>query len=163
MKDNTSSNKLKKPIKPNKTENEDIKVDESLENKDSLLKELKEELVRKDEEITRLKEKLSITQERLLDIIQEKNLLEQKKTELELKEIEMELKNFQKLKNKHHQLLHRSKVTKKQLDQARADLKIQEQVITDLEKRGFLDYLLRRFPESFKDYQKKSAMDNTKS
>jgi hypothetical protein len=154
MKDNNSMKKVNKPTKTNKKENEDIKLDKTLEMKDSLLKELKEELVIKDEEITLLKEKLSITQERLLDIIQEKKLLEQRKTELELKEIEMDLKNFEKLKNEHHQLSHRSQVTKKQLDQARADLKIHEQVITDLEKRGFLDYLLRRFPESFKEYQK---------
>ena len=154
MKDNNSLKNLKKPIKTNKKENKDTKIEDALENKNSELEELKVESVRKDEEIIQLNEKLSITQDRLLDIIQEKKLLEERKTELELKNIEIELENFQKLKNEHNKLSHRSQVTKKQLDQARVDIKIQEQVITDLEKRGFLDYLLRRFPESFQDYKK---------
>jgi DNA repair exonuclease SbcCD ATPase subunit len=155
MKDTYFQKKHHKPIKTNtKKETGDFKLSE-LNKDEDLLEELEKELARKDEEITQLKEKLTNTQERLLDIIQEKKYIEQIKTELELKETELKLKKFQKLENKHHQLSHRSQVTKKHLDQARAELKIQEKVITDLENRRLLDYLLGRFPESFQDYQKK--------
>jgi chromosome segregation ATPase len=154
MKDNTSSKLLNKPIKTIRKEPEDTNIDKSLEDKNSLLEELKGELVRKDGELTQLKEKLSNTQERLLNINQEKKLLEQRKTNLELKEIELKLNNLQELENKHDKLTHRNQVTKKQLDQARTHLKIQENIIRDLKNRGLLDYLLRRFPESFQEYQK---------
>jgi|GEM_PF-1000962 len=155
MKDTHSQKKPFKPTKMNsKKETGNSKLSE-LHKAEELLEKLEKELNSKDEELIQLKEKLSNTQERLLDIIQEKKHVEQIKTELELKETELKLKNFQKLENKHHQLSHRSQVTKKQLDQVRAELKIQQKVITDLEKRGFLDYLLRRYPESFQDYQKK--------
>jgi chromosome segregation ATPase len=155
MKDTHSQKNPFKPTKTNtKKETSDSKLTE-LHKDEYLLEELEKELASKDDELTRLKEKLTNTQERLLDIIQEKKHVEQTKTELELKETELKLKKFQKLENKHHQLSHRSQVTKKQLDQARAQLKIQEKVITDLEKRGFLDYIFRRFPESLQDYQKK--------
>jgi chromosome segregation ATPase len=137
-----------------KEEIDDSKPSE-LHKAEDLLEKLEEEMGHKDDELNQLKEKLTNTQERLLDIIQEKKHVEEIKTELELKETELKLKNFQKLENKHHQLSHRSQITKKQLDQARAELKIQEKVITDLKKRGFLDYLLKRFPESYQDYQKK--------
>jgi chromosome segregation ATPase len=154
MKDTHSPKKTFKLTTNTKKENGESKHSE-LHKAEDLLEKLEEELGRKDAELTQLKEKLTNTQERLLDIIQEKKHIEQIKAELELKETELKLKKYQKLENKHHQLSHRSQITKKQLDQARADLKIQEKVITDLEKRTFMDYLIRRFPESFRDYQKK--------
>ena len=59
-------------------------------------------------------------------------------------------------------------VTKNQLDNARKQIKLQDQfvedskdkielmerVIHDLENRGLADYMRNRFPESFKDYKK---------
>ena len=59
-------------------------------------------------------------------------------------------------------------VTKNQLDNARKQIKLQNQfvedskdqiefmelVIHDLENRGLTDFIMNRFPESFKEYKK---------
>jgi len=59
------------------------------------------------------------------------------------------------LQRKQHQIEHRLFVTKNQLDEARNELKIQEKVIKDLEKRGLRDYLMANYPQSYVQYQKK--------
>jgi|GEM_PF-1690770 chromosome segregation ATPase len=116
--------------------------------------ELERELIHKENEIRKLEEKLADTFGRLHDVVAEKKLLQQKINEGELQEIDLKFKNFNELQDNYHKLEHRTKVTKKQLDDVRARAEFQERVIEDLENRGFLDFLFGRIPESFRQYKK---------
>ena len=85
-----------------------------------------------------------------------------------LRSISLQFGKFEELKKEYNQLVHRLQVTKNQLDNARKQIKLQDQfvedskdqiefmelVIHDLENRGLTDFILNRFPESFKDYKK---------
>jgi chromosome segregation ATPase len=116
---------------------------------------LEQELADKDSEIDFLKEKLTNNQEILLDVIEDKKSLKKIVQDFEMKQIDERLNNFQQLQRKQHQIEHRLFVTKNQLDEARNELKIQEKVIKDLEKRGLRDYLMANYPQSYVQYQKK--------
>lgn len=127
-------------------------------NKDSneftRMEELEKQLYQKDLELKNLQEKMTSLEERFQEIQSEKKRLSKRLDELELQKIELKLKNCQEIKDNYLKIKHRSQITKEQLDDTRENLKILEGVIEDLKKRGFMDYLLRRFPESFQRYHK---------
>ncbi|MBP2046006.1 hypothetical protein [Methanobacterium aggregans] len=125
-------------------------------NKDyeAIIEGLEFKLKQKESEIQELREKLQDKYAMLQDRIDEKKILEERVKELELKDISLKLGKLDELTNKNLKLDHRVQVTKKQLDYARNDLELQKKVIEDLENRGVLDFLLRRFPETFKEYKK---------
>jgi chromosome segregation ATPase len=139
-------------------------------NEDTIsLEEIERELAEKDELIVQLKSKLVDFQERIHEVIIEKGSLEKQVKEFELKGISLQLDNFEDLKNNYNKLEHRLIITKNQLDDARIQIKSQnefvenareqvefmETVIVDLENRGLIDFLRNRFPESFVTYKKK--------
>jgi dynactin complex subunit len=64
----------------------------------------------------------------------------------------MKLQEYEKLQQKHNKLEHRQEVTKNHLDKANEKIKSMEKIIEDLHNRGFKDYLLRRYPESYQEY-----------
>ncbi len=119
------------------------------------VEDLEKELNLKENEIKGIREKLAGTQEQLQDTMNEKKLLEKLMSELELKEIDLKLNNSEKLQQEHNKLEHRVQVTKKQLDDANDELKVQHKVIEDLENRGIMDIIRGRFPESFMSYRKR--------
>jgi chromosome segregation ATPase len=119
------------------------------------VEELEKELNLKENEIKGLREKLTRIQEQLQDTMNEKKSLEKRMSELELKEIDLKLNNSENLRQEHNKLEHRVQVTKKQLDDANDELKVQHKVIEDLENRGIMDILLGRLPESFVRYRKR--------
>jgi len=119
-----------------------------------LMEELEKQLYQKDLELKNLQEKLTNLEERFQEIQGEKKRLSKRLDELELQKIELKLKNCQEIKDNYLKIKHRSQVTKEQLDDARENLKILEDVIEDLKKRGIIDHLLRRFPDSFQRYNK---------
>jgi chromosome segregation ATPase len=119
------------------------------------IEELENQLYQKELELKNLQKKMTNLKERFQDIQSEKKRLSKRLDELELRQIELKLKDYQKLQEDCLKVKHRNDVIKKQLNEARTDITILEDVIEDLEKRGFLDYLLKRFPESFKEYQER--------
>ncbi len=121
----------------------------------SRVKSLEIELDKKESEISFLKDKLTNNQEILLDLIEDKKSLKKQVQDYKMKEIEKSLNNFNDLQRKHHRLEHRLFVTKNQLDEARELLDVQEKVIADLKKRGLVDFLMAKYPESYLQYQKK--------
>ena len=156
-------------------DNQNMRKNEHKTNNDKLnedtlsLEEIKRELAEKDEVIIQLKSKLLDSQERIHKVIIEKGSLENQVKEFELKGISLQFDNFEDLKNNYNKLEHRLIITKNQLDDARIQIKSQnefvenareqvefmETVIVDLENRGLIDFLRNRFPESFVTYKKK--------
>ncbi len=143
-------------------------IDKLNEDKISL-EEIEKELAEKDDMIIQLESKLLDSQERIHEVIIEKGSLEKQVKEFELKGISLQLGNFEELKNNYNKLEHRMTITKNQLDDARIQIKSQnefvknakeqvefmETVIEDLENRGLIDFLRNRFPESFVTYKKR--------
>lgn len=146
------------PSQNRTSDNEDLKDNKSRETisfseMNSHIKKLEKELSKKESEIEFLKEKFTNNQEVLLDVIQDKKLLKEQIHEFELKELDERLNNFRDLQRKHHKTQHRLFVTKKLLNDSREDIKFREKVIEEMENRRLLDYILGRFPESFKEYK----------
>lgn len=124
-------------------------------NKDyeAIIEGLEFKLKQKESEIQELREKLQDKYAMLQDRIDEKRALEKRVKEFELNDATLKMVKLDEVTLENHKLEHRVQVTKKQLDYARNDLELQKKVIEDLENRGVLDFLLRRFPESFKEYK----------
>jgi len=135
--------------KPNK------KNDNGTQNDKLLIKKLNKEVAEKDNEIIQLKNKLSDSQERIHDMIIEKGSLKKQINNFELKELDIQFGKFGELKNDYNKLEHRLNITKEHLDKARNQIIFHKKVIEDLENRGFMDYLRKKFPESFVNYKKK--------
>ena len=155
-------------------DNQNMRKNEHKTNNDKLnedtlsLEEIERELAEKDEVIIQLKSKLLDSQERIHKVIIEKGSLENQVKEFELKGISLQFDNFEDLKNNYNKLEHRLIITKNQLDDARIQIKSQnefvenareqvefmETVIVDLENRGLIDFLRNKFPESFVTYKK---------
>lgn len=121
---------------------------------EAIIKGLELKLKEKESEIQELRVKLQDKYEMLQDRIEEKKVLEKRLEKFELNDATLKMGKLDEVTLENHKLEHRVQVTKKQLDEARGDLKFQERVIEDLENRGFLDFILRRFPESFREYKK---------
>jgi len=133
-----------------------------------ICEELEKQLKIKDNKINELQKRLKYSNERIHDIICEKNVIEKELNKLEFQNINLQTGKFEHLKNEYNQLVHRLHITKKQLDNTRKQIKLQnqfieeskdqikfrEQVIDDLEKRGIVDILLNRSSETFKKYKK---------
>ncbi|MCE5214278.1 MAG: hypothetical protein LLF83_06115 [Methanobacterium sp.] len=127
----------------------------------SRIHELEEELIKKESSINSIREKLNNNQEILQDLIQEKNLLKDQIQDFEIKQTNTKLQEYEKLQQNHHKLKHRLEVTKNHLDKANDKIKVLkernkdlERIISDLHSRGLKDYLLRRYPDSYQEYEK---------
>jgi chromosome segregation ATPase len=163
MKENSQIEKLNRGSK--KDENEKKHDPDKTQD---LTEELEKKLKIKDNELIELQKKLECANERIHDIVNEKIILEKRVSELEFKDISIQFGKFEQLKKEYDKLVHRLQVTKNHLDIARKQIKLQDQfvedskhqiefnekVIHDLENRGLTDFILNRFPESFKDYKK---------
>lgn len=121
---------------------------------EAIIEGLELKLKEKEFEIQELRGKLQDKYEMLQDRIEEKKVLEKRLEQFELNDATLKMGKLDEVTLENHKLEHRVQVTRKQLDEARDDLKFQEKVIEDLENRGFLDFLLKRFPESFREYKK---------
>lgn len=133
-----------------------------------ICEELEKQLKIKDNKIIELQKRLKYSNERIHDVIYEKNVIEKQLNKLEFQNINLQTGKFEQLKNEYNQLVHRLHITKKQLDNTRKQIKLQnqfieeskdqikfmEKVIDDLEKRGIVDILLNRSSETFKKYKK---------
>ncbi len=164
MKENSQIEKLS-PVSKKDT-NESKKNDP--EKTHDLSEELEKELKIKHSEVLELQKKLEYANERIHDVVNEKIIIEKRLNELEFKDISLQFGKFEELKKEHNQLVHRLHVTKNQLDNARKQIKSQNQfvedskdqiefmelVIHDLENRGLTDFILNKFPESFNKYKK---------
>jgi chromosome segregation ATPase len=131
------------------------KNDNVSQNDKLLIKKLNKEIVEKNNEIIQLQNKLSDSYERIHDIIIEKDSLKKQINNFELKQLDIQFGKFEELKSDYNKLEHRLKITKEHLDEARNQIIFNTKVIEDLENRGFMDYLRKRFPESFVNYKKK--------
>jgi chromosome segregation ATPase len=120
-----------------------------------LIEKLKTEITAKDKEIISLQNMLVDSQERIHDMIEEKGSLQNQVNQYELKELNLQFGKYEELKNHYNKLEHRLNITKQQLDEARKQIQLQNQVILDLEKRSFIDFITNRFPESYITYKKK--------
>jgi chromosome segregation ATPase len=147
-------------------------INESKKNDPDKTQDLSEELEKKlkieHNEVLKLQKRLEYANERIHDVVNEKIIIEKRLNELEFKDISLQFGKFEELKKEHNQLVHRLHVTKNQLDNAREQIKSQNQfvedskdqikfmelVIHDLENRGLTDFILNRFPESFNEYKK---------
>lgn len=119
------------------------------------IKELERKLKKKETEIKLLNEQLNNNKEIIKDIIQEKEFLNKQIQDFKLKEINFKLNKYKELQQEHHKTEHRLVVTKKLLEEAREKIIDQKEIIQDLENRGIIDYILRRYPESFLEYKEK--------
>jgi chromosome segregation ATPase len=133
------------------------KIDTDLDKKDaeSVIEELEKELSKRENDIKYLKEELDDAMVRIHDMIEKNRSLESRINEYELQDVTMKIGKFEDLKQNYNKLDHRTQVTKKQLDDLRQYSKFTETVIADLEKRGFIDLILRRYPESYLEYKGK--------
>jgi chromosome segregation ATPase len=131
------------------------KNDNVSQNDKLLIKKLNKEIVEKNNEIIQLQNKLSDSYERIHDIILEKDSLKKQINNFELKQLDIQFGKFEELKSDYNKLEHRLKITKEHLDEAHNQIIFNTKVIEDLENRGFMDYLRKRFPESFVNYKKK--------
>lgn len=130
---------------------------------DQEIKQLKDELKKKDASIESLKKQLLNNQSMLKDIIAEKKLLKKHAYEYELSMTDAKLKQYQKLQEDHQKIVHRLSVTKNYLDTANKDIKdlkeevdVLRQIVSDLNKRGLLDFIRGRYPDSYRNYQKRT-------
>lgn len=126
------------------------------------VKRLERELDEKESAIKSLKEQLSNNQSILKDVISEKKQLITRVQEYDLSLVDTKLEQYQKLQETHQKTVHRLKVTKKHLDMANTNIKEMQgeikklkQIISDLNNRGLLDYVLSKYPESYQEYRKK--------
>ncbi len=131
---------------------------ESLEkdrDKDMLIKELEEKLHYQQEGIARVNAKLSQALDRLSELRQEKEELQSRLEEWEHKKLDFKLQKHEKLEQEYHKMSHRAQVTKNQLDELRREIIFLNKVISDLEERGLIDYIKKRYPPSFIQYKNK--------
>ncbi len=117
------------------------------DNYDERIKMLEAELSKRDKELESFKEILSTSQEILRDAMDDKKIIQKRLDELEHMKVEFNVRRYHKLQNDHDKLQHRYQITKELLEEARV-------VINDLEKRGLVDYILNRYPESFLEFNK---------
>lgn len=92
-------------------------------------------------------------------MIERNRSLESVIQEYELQDHSMKFGKFEELKENYNKLDHRTIITKKHLDGVREYLKFTDVVISDLEKRGFFDLMLRRYPDSYIAYKKELTGD----
>ena len=137
------------------SDNTKNKSDNGAQKDKLLIKKLNKEIVEKNNEIIQLQNKLSDSYERIHDIIFEKDSLKKQINNFELKQLDIQFGKFEELKSDYNKLEHRLKITKEHLDEAHNQIIFNTKVIEDLENRGFMDYLRKRFPESFVNYKKK--------
>ncbi len=114
---------------------------------DERIKMLEAELSKREKELESFKEILSTSQEILRDAMDDKKTIQKRLDELEHMKVEFNVRRHQKLQNDHDKLQHRYQITKELLEEARV-------VIKDLENRGLVDYILKRHPESFLEFNK---------
>jgi chromosome segregation ATPase len=119
-----------------------------------LIEKLKTEIRARDKEIISLQNMLDDSKERIHDVIQEKGSLKDQINQYELKELNLQFGKFEELKNHYNKLEHRLIITKERLDEARKQIQLQNQVILDLEKLSFIDFIRNRYPESYNTYKK---------
>ena len=108
----------------------------------------------KNKEIQDLEKQLYQCQGRLEEIREEKKELNDKLKALEMMKMDLKLLDAQKLQDENNQIQHRIHITKKLLDEKREEVKFRDEVISDLEERGFGDYLLRKVPDNLVVYRK---------
>ncbi|MDP3065656.1 MAG: hypothetical protein Q8N08_02875 [Methanobacteriaceae archaeon] len=114
---------------------------------DLRIKELENELSKKQKDLDSFRDILASSQEILKDALAEKKIIQARLDQLELMKVEYNIRQHQQLKNDYQKLEHRYQITKKLLEEAR-------QVIKDLEKRGVTDYFLGKYPESLLEFNK---------
>lgn len=124
-----------------------MKMTEHLDPYQERIKLLESELSKRDKELESFKEILSTSQEILRDAMDDKKIIQKRLDELEHMKVEFNVRRYHKLQNDHDKLQHRYQVTKKLLEEARL-------VIKDLENRGLMDYILKRYPDSFLEFNK---------
>ncbi len=146
---------MKQPAQNDKVSKEDRTPQKSKLTDDKLLiEELQTEIRARDKEIIRLQNIIDDSKERIHDVIQEKGSLKDQINQYELKEVDLQFGKFEELKNHYNKLEHRLNITKEQLDGARKQIQLQNQVILDLEKLSFIDFIRNRYPESYNTYKK---------
>ena len=117
------------------------------------IRELEQDLKNRESEIKSLQERLKNNEEMLQDAICEKNQVKIQLQEYDLQLTDEKLKQLQNLQEKYNKKTHRVQVTKKQLDDARIEIRDLNEVIDDLANRGLMDHILGRYPESFQVYR----------
>ncbi len=117
------------------------------DNYDERIKMLEAELSKRDKELESFKEILSTSQEILRDAMDDKKIIQKRLDKLEHMKVEFNVRRYHKLQNDHDKLQHRYQITKELLEEARI-------VIKDLEKRGLMDHLMGKYPDSHLKYQK---------
>ena len=135
--------------------NKKIDTDFDKKNAESVIEELEKVLSKREDTIKHLKEELADSMIRIRDMIEKNRALEVRINKYELQDVSMKIGKFEELKQNYKKLDHRTQVTKTQLDDIRKYSQFTETVITDLEKRGFIDLILRRYPESYQEYKAK--------
>jgi hypothetical protein len=135
--------------------NKKIDTDFDKKNEESVIEELEKVLSKREDTIKHLKEELADSMVRIHDMIEKNRSLEARINKYELQDVSMKIGKFEELKQNYRKLDHRTQVTKKHLDDLRKYSRFTETVITDLEKRGFIDLILRRYPESYQEYKAK--------
>ncbi|MFY9638005.1 MAG: hypothetical protein WAK14_04275 [Methanobacterium sp.] len=157
------------PHNQNKKINKHNPINDKLIEDEDFIEEMGKELAKKDDIIIQLNDKVLDSMERIHEVILEKRNLEKQVKEFELKELSLQFNNFEKLKNDYNKLSHRLIITKNHLDNARNQInsqkefvdnakeqvKFMEGVIAELENRSLIDFIRKKFPESFIEYKKK--------
>lgn len=157
------------PHNQNKKINKDNPINDKLIENEDFIEEMGKELAKKDDIIIQLNDKVLDSMERIHEVILEKRNLEKQVKEFELKELSLKFNNFEKVKNDYNKLSHRLIITKNHLDNARNQInsqkelvdnakeqvKFMEGVIEELENRSLIDFIRKKFPESFIEYKKK--------
>ena len=128
--------------------------------KDEEIKELKIEIKNREKTIESINQKLNNNNDILQDIITENKRLKKDIHEYDLKMVDEKLHKYQELQEDHQKILHRLQVTKDHLDDANnKNRKLREKkeemqiVIEDLVKRGLIDYIRSRYPETYLKYK----------
>ncbi len=124
--------------------------------KDQIIRQLEEKVQYQNQALNRINEKLSQCLDRLGEIRQEKEILENKIKELEIREMDFKLLKHDKLQNDYDKMKHRTQVTKKQLDDARNHILFLEKVLQDMENRRLMDYIKKKYPESWVEYKNRA-------
>lgn len=128
--------------------------DKGSQDKDQLIQELEEKVEYLEKNRLKVNEKLSQALDRLSKLRQEKVDLQLKLEKMEHKKLDFKLQEHGKLKQDYHKMSHRAQITKEQLDETRRELEFLNNVIKDLEERGIIDYIKKRYPSSFIQYKK---------
>lgn len=138
---------------------------DSPDDQDSLIErieELETELSKKNQALMYHEEEISDLKYRIQEVVADKRKISDKLDKFQLMQIELKINDYNSLKDDYNKLKHRTDITKKLLDQARNDLFRLKMVLADLEKRGLLDFLLGRYPESYQEYKRDSNEESKK-